>query len=47
MDHSMHRQVPLAQCAECRRYAYEPTWYAALVAFDLVMASKEQVVRAA
>jgi hypothetical protein len=39
MDHATHRSVPIRECKECRLIAYEPTWYAALVAFDLAVAS--------
>jgi len=39
MDHATHRPVPIRECKECRLLAYEPTWYAALIAFDLTVAS--------
>jgi hypothetical protein len=34
MDHKMHRAGTVAGCPECQRMAYEPGWYASLVAFD-------------
>jgi hypothetical protein len=39
MDHTGHRPGPVKDCSECRSFAYEPTWYAALIAFDLTVAS--------
>lgn len=43
MDHMNHRPGPIRDCVECRRTAYEPTWYAALVAFDLTTAMQGQI----
>ena len=39
MDHLRHRPGPVKDCVECRQMAYEPTWYAALVAFDVTTAT--------
>jgi hypothetical protein len=39
MDHAKHRPGLIKDCTECRSFAYEPTWYAALIAFDLTVAS--------
>ena len=39
MDHMTHRPGTIAECPDCRRAAYEPAWYAALIAFDLVIAT--------
>jgi hypothetical protein len=33
--HKMHRAGTVAGCPECQRMAYEPGWYASLVAFDV------------
>jgi len=33
MDHANHRPGTEASCARCEEVAYEPSWYAALVAF--------------
>jgi hypothetical protein len=40
MDHTRHPTGPIRDCKECRLSAYEPTWYAALVAFDLTVATR-------
>jgi hypothetical protein len=41
MEHMWHDEVPMKDCSSCRLLAYEPTWYAALVAFDLTTASRD------
>jgi hypothetical protein len=33
MDHATHRAGTVAGCRDCQRMAYEPGWYASLVAF--------------
>ena len=43
MDHLRHRPGPVKDCVECRQMAYEPTWYAALVAFDVQIVHREPV----
>jgi len=36
-----HRPGTVAGCAECRWAAYEPSWYAAMVAFDPEVANAD------
>jgi hypothetical protein len=43
MDHATHRTVPIRECTECKLLAYEPTWYAALMAFHLTVASATEL----
>ena len=33
MEHTEHRPGTEKSCAHCQELAYEPSWYAALVAF--------------
>ena len=47
MEHTWHEEVPMKDCTSCRLLAYEPTWYAALVAFDLTVASRDVEAHAA
>ncbi len=34
MDHHMHRPGTVKECWRCNRIAYEPGWYAALLAIE-------------
>jgi hypothetical protein len=44
--HATHRPGTDAECLDCRELAYEPSWYAALVAFvndDVAIVHRESV----
>ena len=34
MEHETHKPGTQNSCIECRELVYEPSWYAALVAFE-------------
>ena len=40
MDHQTHRAGTVAGCRECQGMAYEPSWYASLVAFATEMVAE-------
>ena len=44
--HADHRPGTDSECGNCREFAYEPGWYAALAAFvkeDLMLVHREPV----
>ena len=43
MTHATHRPGTDGDCPDCREVAYEPSWYAALVAFDVQIVHREPV----
>jgi hypothetical protein len=47
MDHTTHRAGTVAGCRDCQRMAYEPGWYASLVAFgaDAVVLEETSALR--
>jgi hypothetical protein len=52
-DHSTHRTGDVNTCLDCRQAAYEPSWYAAMLAFSkeerdgIVLSAQEAIDSAA
>jgi hypothetical protein len=44
MEHETHKAGTQNNCTECRELVYEPSWYAALVAFEQDLAVIESGV---
>ncbi len=48
-DHATHRSGEVDSCPDCRQAAYEPSWYASMLAFskeerDVIILSAEEAI---
>ena len=51
-DHATHRAANVNMCTDCAKVAYEPSWYAAMLAFsqrerDVIVRSAEEAIASA
>lgn len=48
-DHATHQRGDVDTCPDCRQVAYEPSWYATMLAFskeerDVILLSAEEAI---
>ena len=52
-DHATHRTGDVNTCPDCKKVAYEPSWYAAMLAFSqeerdvIVLSAREAIISTA